>query len=51
MYFLVKGAAGYVLPRYNNKPYQIIEEGEYFGHVELVSDQFLNGDDFSLMWK
>ena len=50
MYFLIKGAAGYVLPRYDNKAYQIIEAGEYFGHVELVSDKILN-DDMSAIWK
>ena len=38
VYFLVKGAAGYVLPRYDNKVYLIIEPGEHFGHVDLSDD-------------
>ena len=51
MFFLVKGAASYVLPRYGNKIYSIIEEGEYFGHVDLAgSDSFID-EDLSINWK
>ena len=38
VFFLVKGAAGYVLPRFNNKAYLMIEEGEHFGHVDIGKD-------------
>jgi CRP-like cAMP-binding protein len=35
IYFLVKGKAGYVLPRYDNRPYFWIEKGSHFGHIDL----------------
>lgn len=35
MFFLVKGAASYVLPRYKNKAYFTINPGDQFGHVDL----------------
>jgi len=39
VYFLVKGAIGYVLPRLDNKAYFIFEQGEHFGHVDIASDR------------
>lgn len=39
IYFLVKGAVGYVLPRFDNKAYYIIEKGEHFGHTDIASDR------------
>jgi|LauGreDrversion4_2_1035121.scaffolds.fasta_scaffold121866_2 hypothetical protein len=41
VYFLVKGVAGYVLPRFDNTVYIKVEEGDHFGHVDLVLDQEL----------
>lgn len=35
IYFLVKGQAGYVLPRFDNKMYFEITQGSIFGHVDL----------------
>ena len=28
--------AAYVIPRFDNKPYILIEAGEYFGHVDIA---------------
>jgi len=43
VYFLVKGLASYVLPKYNDKEYLKINEGESFGLVDLGSEKnFLN---------
>lgn len=39
VYFLVKGTAAYVLPRYNNKIYLMMEAGEHFGHVDIAVEQ------------
>ena len=33
---MVKGTAGYVLPRFNNKAYLLIEAGQHFGHIDLA---------------
>lgn len=38
VYFLVQGIAGFVLPRYENTVYIKIEEGDHFGHCEIVID-------------
>ena len=35
VYFMVRGEAHYVLPRFENKPYFEINKGEHFGHVDL----------------
>ena len=35
MYFLVKGEAGFVLPRYENLVYEVIKKGDHFGHIDL----------------
>ena len=35
IYFLVKGDASYVLPRFDNDPYMDVKTGEHFGHIEL----------------
>ncbi|TNV87316.1 hypothetical protein FGO68_gene16420 [Halteria grandinella] len=39
VYFVVTGSAGYVLPRFNNKVYMNIVQGDHFGHVDLGSDK------------
>jgi hypothetical protein len=38
VFILVKGVAAFVLPRFGNKAYKIIEHGELFGHSELATD-------------
>lgn len=35
---MVTGKAGYVLPRFNNKVYLEINQGDHFGHVDLGFD-------------
>jgi hypothetical protein len=44
----VKGAAGYVLPRYENKAYMIIEQGEQFGHIDIATDKTFIEEDLLL---
>ena len=39
MYFLVAGDAGCVLPRFENKIYLDIKQGQHFGHVDLGEDK------------
>jgi hypothetical protein len=42
---MVKGLAAYVLPRFENKPYVMIEAGAHFGHVDFaITDDMLNHD-------
>ena len=36
VYFMVKGTAAYVLPRFDNKVYRIIATGEIFGHIDFA---------------
>jgi hypothetical protein len=36
VYFIDKGKAGFVLPRYQNTIYIIIEQGDYFGVIDMV---------------
>ncbi|TNV84793.1 hypothetical protein FGO68_gene4315 [Halteria grandinella] len=36
MYFFVKGQAGFVLPRYDNKVFFELKPGSFFGHLELA---------------
>jgi hypothetical protein len=36
---MVQGSAGYVLPRFNNKSYISIEQGDLFGHVDLANNK------------
>ena len=38
MFFIVRGTAGFVLPRYDNRIYKEVEAGQHFGHSELVTD-------------
>ena len=38
MFFLVRGHAGFVLPRFSNRIYKEVLPGMHFGHSELVSD-------------
>ena len=35
---MVKGVAGYVLPRFDNTVYIRIEDGDHFGHVDFALD-------------
>jgi hypothetical protein len=39
VYFMVEGIAGYVLPRLDNLVYIKVEEGDHFGHSDIVQDQ------------
>jgi hypothetical protein len=41
---MIKGIAGYVLPRFDNKVYFFIETGNHFGHTDLASDKALIED-------
>lgn len=34
----MKGTAGFVIPRLENKAYLIIEQGDHFGHLDLAAD-------------
>ena len=36
VYFLSKGLAAFVLPRYENKPYISVNESDYFGHLDIA---------------
>ena len=45
---MVSGSAAYVLPRFDNKIYVIIEEGEHFGHVDFALAQNMQGFDISV---
>lgn len=38
---MVKGSAGYVLPRFENKAYGVISEGDHFGHIDMASNKGL----------
>jgi CRP-like cAMP-binding protein len=43
IYFLVKGFAGYVLPRLDNRVFLELKAGQHFGHSELATDRdFIN---------
>jgi len=45
VYFLVKGTAAYVLPRFDNKIYRLIVSGEHFGHVDFaISEEMVKFD-------
>ncbi len=39
VFFLVNGSASYVLPRYNNRIYVMLEKGENFGHVDIAIEE------------
>jgi len=36
MYFIEKGSSAFVLPRYQNAAYIVVERGDYFGVIDLV---------------
>ena len=38
VYFIAKGEAAYVLPRFDNKAFMELKTGEHFGHVDLAED-------------
>lgn len=42
VYFLASGTAAYVLPRFTNKIYIMVEKGDTFGHVELAIEKDMN---------
>jgi hypothetical protein len=37
--FLVKGLAGFVLPRFDNTVYIKIETGDHFGHSDIIIEE------------
>jgi hypothetical protein len=39
IYFLTKGRAAFVLPRYENAPYIFIKKGHEFGVIDLLGSQ------------
>lgn len=41
MYFLVKGAVAFVLPRLDNRVYKDVQQGEHFGHIDLGEEHEL----------
>ena len=45
VFFLVEGTAAYVLPRYNNKIYLMMEFGEHFGHIDIAVEEDMAGID------
>jgi CRP-like cAMP-binding protein len=36
IYFIVRGEAGFVLPRYNNTLYILIGQGDHFGLIDML---------------
>lgn len=46
---MCKGTAAYVIPRFDNKPYVAIMEGEYFGHVDIATTDKMM--DYDLAWQ
>jgi len=45
LYFLEKGEAGFVLPKYKNLIYIIIEQGDFFGIMDLAPDHEIVEND------
>jgi hypothetical protein len=43
IYFIVKGEAGFVLPRYNNAIYILIGQGDHFGVTDMLPYKEKNG--------
>lgn len=39
VYFLLKGKAAFVLPRFENEIYIIINEGDHFGLVDIIPEE------------
>lgn len=42
IYFINKGSAGFVLPRYKNSIYILIEKGDHFGIIDLIPVREVN---------
>ena len=40
VYFLIHGIAGFVIPELDNTVFIKIEEGDHFGHTDIVQDNF-----------
>ena len=36
IYFLIKGEAGFILPKYDNAIYIKIQEGDHFGIIDII---------------
>lgn len=47
IYFLKKGPAGYVLPRYKNVMYIKLMQGQYFG-ISCIVGSFLDTGNFHI---
>lgn len=39
--------AAYVLPRFDNKPYKLIEKGDCFGHIDFAIQEEMENFDLS----
>ena len=39
IYFLSKGEAGFVLPKYDDLAYVLVEEGDAFGILDLIDNE------------
>jgi hypothetical protein len=46
VYFLIKGSAGYVLPRLENKCFLKITPNNHFGHSELANESSFTDMDY-----
>ena len=47
IYFLIKGKAGFVLPKYQNTTYIDINVGAHFGIIDIVESMLLNKLDMN----
>ncbi|TNV85871.1 hypothetical protein FGO68_gene14280 [Halteria grandinella] len=45
MCFLAKGSIQYVLPRYDNKSFSAVAQGDHFGYLELADDPMFTQND------
>jgi CRP-like cAMP-binding protein len=43
IYFIIKGEAGFVLPRYDNAIYILIGQGDHFGQIDMLPYKEQNG--------
>ncbi|CDW88827.1 cation channel family protein [Stylonychia lemnae] len=51
IYFLEKGVAGYVLPRFDNTIYIQVDKGDHFGELDLVYDPMILDDQINIKKK
>ena len=47
MYFLKEGSTGFVLPKHKNTKYIDINQGNYFGVIDIVGCILQNQDNFN----